>query len=90
MPVAHLKRPTAMRIMGSTTHCDAAPFAGSRKATRGKAGVLEDEEESRLLMPKLELLRELSSLFFLLRGLCELEAIVTGVIWIVTSCNLPR
>jgi len=69
-----------MSIRGSTTHCDAAPFAGSRKATRGKAGLLEEEDESRVLIPKLELLMELSSLFFRLRGLCELEAIVTGVI----------
>jgi len=52
-------------------------LAGRRNATRGKAGLLDVAEESRLLISKLEVLRELSSLFFLLRGLCELEAIVT-------------
>ncbi len=38
-PVAHLKRPTAMRAKGKITHCEVDFFAGHRNAANGYGGV---------------------------------------------------
>jgi hypothetical protein len=38
-PAAHRNKPTIMRMMGRTSHCEDEPRAGQRKAARGKVGV---------------------------------------------------
>ena len=38
-PVAHRKSPTAIKMSGRVTHCETLPFAGSKKATKGNAGL---------------------------------------------------
>ena len=79
-PVAHRKRPTAMRMHGSTIHWDTVPFAGHRKATKGNAGFWEPPSDSTVVTtregpPK-------SPCFRLLLGLCEVwgEYMITGVV----------
>lgn len=66
-PVAHLKRPTAIKTNGRITHCEVDFFAGHRNAASGYGGVgVLDLDLNTVFTEFLDV--GLSSLF-LLRGL---------------------
>ncbi|MCJ1486350.1 hypothetical protein MMC06_006527 [Schaereria dolodes] len=73
-PVAHRKRPTTIRINGSTIHWDVDFFVGHKKDTRGKAGLWEFVFESVTMVFCVESDRDCADTFFFFLGLCIEEA----------------
>lgn len=71
IPVHHLNSPTTIRMHGKVTHWEVVPFAGQKKATKGKAGFSRLESVSRSTVP-LELLDDSKSAFRFFLGRYEL------------------